>query len=99
MVFQGIWPSGDFSAVDALIVSAIAIVIVFLVLIIVILITHGITVAQDKADSVVQIKPRPENKILEDDKDAVAAVLAATIDFHKETGKNPEVKSIERIDE
>ena len=67
--------------------------------VIVILITHGITVAQDKAESKVQIKPRPENKILEDDKDAVAAVLTATIDFHKETGKDAEVKSIERIDE
>ncbi|MCQ2795473.1 MAG: OadG family protein [Bacilli bacterium] len=99
MIFQGIWPSGDFTAVDSLVVSLIAIVLVFLVLIIVILVTHGITIAQDKADSVVKIKPRPENKILEDDKDAVAAVLAATIDFHKETGKDAEVKSIERIDE
>lgn len=99
MIFQGIWPTENFTAVDSLIISAIAIVLVFLVLIIVILVTHGITLAQDKADSIVSIKPRPENKILEDDKDAVAAVLAATIDFHKETGKNPEVKSIERIDE
>ena len=99
MIFQGIWPSGDFTGVDSLVVSAIAIVLVFLVLIIVILVTHGITLAQDKADSKLQIKPRPENKILEEDKDAVAAVLAATIDFHKETGKDANVKSIERIDE
>lgn len=99
MIFQGIWPSGDFSVVDSLVVSAIAIVLVFLVLVIVILVTHGITVAQDKAESKVQINPRPENKILEEDKDAVAAVLTATIDFHKETGKDAEVKSIERIDE
>ena len=99
MVFQGIWPAGKFTVVDSLVVSLIAIVLVFLVLVIVILITHGITVAQDKVDSKVQIKPRPENKILEEDKDAVAAVLAATIDFHKETGKDAEVKSIEKIDE
>lgn len=99
MRFQGIWPAGDFTAVDSLIVSGIAIVLVFLVLVIVILITHGITFAQDKVDAKMDIKPRPENKILDEDKDAVVATLTATIDFHKETGKDAEVKSVERIDE
>ena len=99
MIFQGIWPSGEFTVVDSLVVSVIAIVLVFLVLIIVILVTHGVNVSQEKGEGKMKIKARPENKILDEDKDAVAAVLAATIDFHKETGKNAEVKSIERIDE
>ncbi|MCQ2792473.1 MAG: hypothetical protein MJ208_03005 [Bacilli bacterium] len=98
-MFQGIWPEGDFSAVDSLIVSAIAIVLVFLVLIIVIIITHGITLAQDKVDGATLIKPRPENKILEEDKDAVVASLVATIDFNKETGKDAKLVKIEKIDE
>ena len=99
MIFQGIWPTGEFTAVDSLIVTAIAIVLVFLVLIIVILVTHGLTLAQDKVEGMIDIKPTGKNKTLEEDKDAVIAVLTATIDFNKETGKNAEVKSIEKLDE
>ena len=59
----------------------------------------GRTSYSDKVDAMIDIKPRPENKILDEDKDAVVAALTATIDFHKETGKNAEIKSIEKIDE
>ena len=45
------------------------------------------------------INPKEENKILEEDEDAVVASLVATIEFNKETGKNARLKSIKRIDD
>lgn len=98
-MYQGIYPTDKFNGIDALIVSAIAIVIVFLVLIIVILVTHGISLGMDKVDSTMRIQPRPENKLLDEDPDAIVAALTATIDFHKETGKDAKLISITRIDE
>ncbi len=84
---------------DSLVVSLIAIVIVFLVLIILILVSEGINKGIEKITGMTKILPKESNKILDEDEDAVAAVLAATIDFHKETGKNPEVISVERIED
>jgi DNA gyrase subunit B len=40
-----------------------------------------------------------KNKLLEKDEDAVVAVLTASIDFHKETGKGSRVVSVTRIEE
>ncbi|MCQ2793831.1 MAG: OadG family protein [Bacilli bacterium] len=98
-MYQGIWPEGEFTFLDSLLVSLIAILLVFLVLIIIILVTHGVKLGTDKADSLTHINPKAENKLLDEDQDAVVAALTATIDFHKETGKNAELVSIERIDE
>ena len=42
--------------------------------------------------------PRKENAILNDDEDAVVAVLVATIEFHKQTGKDARVLSIKKVD-
>jgi len=101
-MYQGVWPlpaDGKISFVDSLLISLIAIILVFLVLTIIILVTHAITWGVDKVEAKTEIKPRKENKVLEKDEDAVVAALTATIDFHKETGKDAKLKSIERIDE
>lgn len=97
-----VWPrQGDaFTIGDAFLVSIIAIVLVFLILVIIIGGTHGVKIVTEKADDKVNINPKnPSNKLLAEDDDAVVAALTATIDFHKETGKDAEIKSIERIDE
>lgn len=98
-MYQGIYPTDNFTWVDSLIISAIAIVIVFLVLIIVIAITHGIKLGTDAVDGKMSIKASKNNKIIEEDKDALVASLVATIDYHKETGKDAKLISIEKIDE
>lgn len=84
---------------QSLIVALIAIVIVFLVLSLLIFIAWIINLGMEKVIASTSILPKEENKILAEDDDAVAAVLAATIDFHKETGKNPEIKSVTRIED
>lgn len=84
---------------EAFLIALIAIIIVFLVLAIIIFVTYlfqkGIEVVEKKT----QIMPRKENAILNDDEDAVVAVLTATIEFHKETGKDARVISIRRIED
>jgi len=99
MPFKGIYPTENFGVVDALLVSLIAIVLVFLVLIIIILVTGGIGKGMDKIEAVTDIKPKEENKLLNEDPDAVIAALVCTIDYHKETNKNARLISITRIDE
>ena len=84
---------------DALLISLIAIMIVFGALIFIIAITALIELATTTVLSKTSIMPRKENKILEEDKDAVVAVLVAAIDFHKETGKEARVNSITRWEE
>lgn len=84
---------------ESLLVSLIAIVLVFLVLALLIFFAWLINAGMEKVIATTKILPMEENKILDEDPDAVAAVIAATIDFHKETGKNPEVKSITRIED
>ena len=55
----------------------------------------GIEVIEKKT----KILPRKENEILNSDEDAVVATLVATIEFHKETGKDAKVISIKRIED
>ncbi|MCR5491171.1 MAG: hypothetical protein K6F32_03480 [Bacilli bacterium] len=100
MIYEGVWGDiSNFSIVDALVVSLIAILIVFLVLIVVILVTTGVEKGVSYTLGKISIMPRKENEILERDEDAVAALIAATIEFHKETGKSPRVKSITEIED
>lgn len=84
---------------EAFLIALIAIFIVFLVLIIIIFVTFlfqkGIEVVEKKT----QVMPRKENAIVNEDKDAVIAILTATIEFHKETGKDARVISIKRIED
>lgn len=99
MQFGGIYPTENFTVVDALIVTLISIVLVFAVLIIVIIITHGINFGVNKVVATSSIMPKEENKLLNEDPDAIVASLVATIDFNKETGKNAKLISIQKIDE
>ena len=100
MLTFGVWEDpGTLNVLDALLVSLIAILIVFVVLIIIILTTSGFEKGSQIVIAKTAINPRKENAILSHDEDAVAAVLAATIDFHKATGKNPRVVSVEKIEE
>ena len=85
--------------IDALLVALIAIIVVFLVLIIIISITHLFQKGLEVVDKYTTISPKEENKILNEDEDAVVAVLTATIDFYKETGKEANVKSITKIED
>ena len=95
MTIFGVWANPEsVNVLDALLIALIAILVVFAVLIIIIAITSGLEKGTQFALSKVQIMPRKENEILSNDEDAVAAVLTASIDFHKETGKMPRVKSI-----
>ena len=96
----GVW--GDvtnFSVVDSLVVALVAILLVFLVLTIIILVTTGIQKGMETVEAKTKILPKKENQILEEDEDAVAAALAAVIDFHRETGKDAEIISIKRIED
>lgn len=101
MILNGIYPNRgeNFSIVDSLIVSGIAILVVFIVLIIIILACGGFKKGIDKVEEKININPRPENEILKTDEDAVVAALVATIDFNKETGKDARLVSIEKVEE
>ena len=99
-MINAVWENWESMGVgEALLVALIAIIIVFLVLTIIILITSlfqkGIEIVEKKT----QIMPRKENEILNSDEDSVIAVLVATIEFHKETGKDARVVSIKRIED
>ncbi|MCF0118075.1 MAG: OadG family protein [Bacilli bacterium] len=99
MVILGIFNVDDFSFLDGLLVAFMAIVMVFAILLLVIAITSGFSKTISVVDAKNNILARPENKILDEDEDAVVATLVATIDFHKETGKDANVVSVTRIDE
>ena len=95
-----IWQNIDnFNIIDALIVSAIAIVIVFLVLGLIIFISWLFQLGIEKITASTKILPQPENKILEEDEDAVAAVMAAIIDFNKQTGKDVRIVSVTKVED
>jgi Na+-transporting methylmalonyl-CoA/oxaloacetate decarboxylase gamma subunit len=83
---------------ETLLISALAILIVFAVLIVIILVSGGFSKGLEIVDKKTKILPKEENKILEEDEDAVAAALVATIEYHKETKENARLKSIKRID-
>ena len=97
MTVLALYPS-EIKIGEALLLSVIAILLVFLVLLFIILVTGGFSSAMNKIDSKTKIMPRPENKLLETDEDAVVALLVATIDFEKETNKDSNLISIKRID-
>ena len=94
-----VWENWEnIGALDAFLIAIIAIFIVFLVLGVIIFATYLFQKGVDVVETKTQIKPRKENQILNDDEDAVVAVLVATIDFYKEIGKDAYVKSIEKVD-
>ena len=89
----------DISVPESLLVSLLAILIVFGVLALIIGATSGIQAINDKINYATKINPSPENKILEEDKDAVVATLVATIDYQREFNTDVQVNSVELIDE
>lgn len=99
MVFYSLIDPSTVNTLDALWISLIAIAIVILTLVIVILVAglfqKGITVVQAKTE----IMPRKENALLSSDEDAVAAALAAVIEFHRETGKDARIVSISQLED
>lgn len=100
MVLEGVWKNPESVGVsDALLISLIAILVVFAVLAFIIVITGLIEMVTTVVLSKTSIMPRKENRILEEDDDAVVAVLVATIDFYNETGKEARVNSITRWEE
>jgi len=94
-----IFLSRDISVPESLLVSLLAILIVFGVLALIIGATSGIQAINDKINYATKINPSPENKILEEDKDAVVATLVATIDYQREFNTDVQVNSVELIDE
>lgn len=84
---------------DAALASLFAVLIVFAVLIIIIFISWLFSKGINKVTTTTNICPREENKLLEEDEDAVIALLAATIDFNKEFNKDARLVKIEKIDE
>ena len=100
MTLEAIWKNWESIGIaEALLIALIAIVIVFIVITIIILITTLIQKAMTAVDKKTTIMPRKENEILNTDNDAVIAVLTATIEFHKETGKDARVISIKGVED
>ena len=89
----------NFSLVDALLVSGIAIVIVFFILALIIFVSWIFQIGIEKINASTKILPEPQNKILDEDEDAVAAVMAAIIDFNKQTGKDVKVVSVTKVED
>lgn len=89
----------NFNLTDALLVSLIAVVIVFFILALIIFISWIFQVSMDKINASTKILPEPQNKLLDEDEDAVAAVMAAIIDFNKQTGKDVRVVSVTKVED
>ena len=99
-MFLGVWKDWETMNVgEALLVALVAILIVFLVLGIIIFITWAMQKGMEKVDAATNILPREENKILNEDPNAVVAALVATMVFYRETGKDVRIVSIKRIEE
>ena len=100
MIFTPVWTDWEKIGIgEALLIALVAILIVFLVLTIIILVVTTIQKGMQIVDKKTTIMPRKENEILNNDEDAVIATLVATIEFHKETGKDARVISIKRIED
>jgi Na+-transporting methylmalonyl-CoA/oxaloacetate decarboxylase gamma subunit len=98
-MFLGVWTDWENIGVgEAFLIALIAIIIVFSVLLVIILITSLFQKGIEVVEKRTSIMPRKENAILNDDEDAVVAVLVATIEFHKQTGKDARVLSIKKVD-
>ena len=99
-MFLGVWKNWETMTVgEAFLVAFVAILIVFLVLGIIIFVTWLMQKGMEKIDAATNILPREENKILNEDPNAVVAALVATMEFYRETGKDVRIVSIKRIED
>ncbi len=95
-----IWKNWEAMTVgEALLVALIAMIIVFSSLLIIIFITWVMQKGMEKIDASTNILPREENKILSEDEKAVVASIVATLELHRETGKDVRIVSIKRIED
>ncbi len=100
MILDPVWKEWESIGLgDSLLIALIAIFIVFLVLIIIILVVTIIQKGMEVIEKRTSIMPRKENEILNEDNDAIIATLVATIEFHKETGKDARVISIKKVED
>jgi len=100
MNILAVWQNWENMTVgEAFLVALVAILIVFLVLAIIIFVTWVMQKGMEKIDAATNILPREENKILNEDPNAVVAALVATMEFYRETGKDVRVVSIKRIED
>lgn len=88
-----------FGFLDSLIVTVISIFIVFIVLVLIIIVASMFSSAIVKMNKRKYINPRIENKLLEEDEDAVAAVIVASMDYYNETKKHAKLVSITKVEE
>ncbi len=95
----GVWPTTDISIGEAFLIALVAILIVFMVLAIIIFVTWSMQKGMEKIEAKTNIMPREENKILSEDENAVVAALVASMEFYRETGKEPRIVSIKRIED
>ena len=94
-----VFKDGNITIGEAFLIAAVAILIVFLVLAVIIFVTWAMQKGMEKIDAATNILPREENKILEEDPNAVIASLVATMEFYRETGKDVRIVSVKRIEE
>ena len=100
MNILGVWKNWESMTIgEAFLVALVAILIVFLVLGIIIFVTWVMQKGMEKIDAATNILPREENKILNEDPNAVVAALVATMGFYRETGKDVRIVSIKRIED
>ena len=93
-------PIGEkFGLLDSVIVAGISIFIVFIVLIVIIAVASAFSKIIMLADYKKNINPRKENKLLEEDEDAVVATIVASIDYYRENKKDARLVSITREEE
>ena len=95
----GVWPTTDISIGEAFLIALVAILIFFMVLAIIIFVTWSMQKGMEKIEAKTNIMPREENKILSEDENAVVAALVASMEFYRETGKEPRIVSIKRIED
>lgn len=89
----------EFGLLDSIIVAVIAIAIVFMVLAFIIAISTIFSKIIVNIEKRKHIKPRKENKLLEEDEDAVIATIVASMDHYIETKKHARLVSITREEE
>ena len=100
MYILGVWPKDTpVNVGNAILIALVAIFIVFLVLSIIISVTFALQKSMEKIDAKTNILPREENKILSEDDNAVVAALVASMEFYRETGKEPRIVSIKRVED
>lgn len=89
----------EFTFLDSIIVTIVSIIMVFLVLILIIGIASICSEIIISVNNKKNINPRLENKLLQEDEDAVVATIVASMDFYRENKKNARLVSITRDEE